>query len=179
MYGIVIIPPQYRYTVTPHTIHTQYIYILTLNLPSQFNTTQPEDLMSWQDFIDKGLLEGGVVREAAIFGIDGGIWAQSAGCNISEDEQRAIVDGLNDPPLREIRVGGRKYRCTMSSLDVILSKLTTSEPSDGRVRGGGGGCIIKKTNQAVIVAEYPSKSSEMDVLAGVEQLGNYFITQGY
>ncbi|KAI6101670.1 profilin [Pisolithus croceorrhizus] len=118
------------------------------------------------DFIDKGLLEGGVVREAAIFGIDGGIWAQSAGCNISEDEQRAIVDGLNDPPLREIRVGGR-------------NKLTTSEPSDGRVRGGGGGCIIKKTNQAVIVAEYPSKSSEMDVLAGVEQLGNYFITQGY
>ncbi|KAI6097497.1 profilin [Pisolithus sp. B1] len=134
--------------------------------------------MSWQDFIDKGLLEGGIVREAAIFGIEGGIWAQSAGCNISEDEQRAIVDGLNDPPLREIRVGGRKYRCTMSSLDVILSKLSIPEPSDGRMRGGGG-CIIKKTNQAVIVAEYPSKSSEIDVLAGVEQLGNYFITQGY
>ncbi|KIK17920.1 hypothetical protein PISMIDRAFT_684698 [Pisolithus microcarpus 441] len=38
--------------------------------------------MSWQDFIDKGLLEGGIVSEAAIFGIEGGIWAQSAGCNV-------------------------------------------------------------------------------------------------
>ncbi|KAI6146230.1 profilin [Pisolithus tinctorius] len=137
--------------------------------------------MSWQDFVDKGLLEGGIIREAAIFGIDGGIWAQSAGCNISEDEQRAIVDGLNDPPLREIRVGGRKYRCTMSSLDVILSKSALVVESDDRSRSGGGvgGCIIKKTNQAVIVAEYPPKSSEMDVLAGVEQLGNYLIRNNY
>ncbi|KAI6016919.1 profilin [Pisolithus microcarpus] len=134
--------------------------------------------MSWQDFIDKGLLEGGIVSEAAIFGIEGGIWAQSAGCNISEDEQRAIVDGLNDPPLREIRVGGRQYRCTMSSLDLILSsKLSTAETES--LTRGVSGCIIKKTNQAVIVAEYPSKSSEMDVLAGVEQLGNYFVTKGY
>ncbi|KAI6124210.1 profilin, partial [Pisolithus croceorrhizus] len=165
----------YRYTVTPDTTHTRYIY-----LPQAYvlPDTSPQNPSDSADFIDKGLLEGGIVREAAIFGIEGGIWAQSAGCNISEDEQRAIVDGLNDPPLREIRVGGRKYRCTMSSLDVILSKLSIPEPSDGRTRGGGG-CIIKKTNQAVIVAEYPSKSSEIDVLAGVEQLGNYFITQGY
>ncbi|KIK11752.1 hypothetical protein PISMIDRAFT_690072 [Pisolithus microcarpus 441] len=97
---------------------------------------------------------------------------------ISEDEQRAIVDGLNDPPLREIRVGGRQYRCTMSSLDLILSsKLSTAETES--LTRGVSGCIIKKTNQAVIVAEYPSKSSEMDVLAGVEQLGNYFVTKGY
>ncbi|KAI6032221.1 profilin [Pisolithus microcarpus] len=134
--------------------------------------------MSWQDFIDKGLLEGGIVSEAAIFGIEGGIWAQSAGCNISEDEQRAIVDGLNDPPLREIRVGDRQYGCTMSSLDLILSsKLSDAEPES--MTRGVGGCIIKKTNRAVIVAEYPPKSSEMDVLAGVEQLGNYFVTKGY
>ncbi|KAI5993459.1 profilin [Pisolithus albus] len=143
--------------------------------------------MSWQEFIDKGLLEGGIVTEAAIFGIEGGIWAQSAGCNISKDEQRAIVDGLNDPPLREIRVGGRQYRCTMSSLDLILSsKLSDAEglesmvPSSSSSRGLiPGGCIIKKTNQAVIVAEYSSESSEMDVLAGVEQLGNYFVMKGY
>ncbi|KAI5993448.1 profilin [Pisolithus albus] len=138
--------------------------------------------MSWQGFIDKGLLEGGIVREAAIFGIEGGIWAQSAGCNISEDEQRAIVDGLNDPPLREIRVGGRQYRCAMSSLDLILgSKLTSAaEGRESTTRGViPGGCIIKKTNRAVIAAEYPSKSSEMDVLTGVEQLGNYFVMKGY
>ncbi|KAI6042736.1 profilin [Pisolithus marmoratus] len=128
--------------------------------------------MSWQDFIDEGLLEGGVVREAAIFGIEGGIWAQSAGCNISEDEQRAIVDGLNDPPLREIRVGARRYRCTMSSLDMILSKSAEADKTRG-------GCIIKKTHQAVIVAEYPPKSSEMDVLAGVDQLGNHLVRNGY
>lgn len=168
------------------------------------------------DFIDKGLLEGGFLREAAILGLEhdpndeegAHVWAQSAGCNvwqaplfifpffaetnlcrnwdalqISGAEHATIVDGLRDPPLREISIGGRKYRCTMSTLDIILGTSRTMEPVRGPSGGGGngrGGCIIRKTNMAVIVAEYgPARSEHAEVLRGVDEFAEYLIQMGY
>ncbi|KAG6330186.1 hypothetical protein ID866_8903 [Astraeus odoratus] len=145
------------------------------------NPIYPLLAMSWQGdfcsihFVDKGLLEGGIIREAAILGLDGGVWAQSAGCNVSHEEQSAIIKGLKDPPLREISIGDRKYRCTMSTLDMIWG---TARCEEGK-GGGRGGCLIKKTNKAVIVAEYPPRSTHGDVMAGVEELGEYLIKKGY
>ncbi|KAL4076438.1 profilin, partial [Scleroderma citrinum] len=118
-------------------------------------------------FVDKGLLEGGFVREAAILGLDDQVWAQSTGCNISRAEHAAIVDGLSDPPLREISVGGRKYRCTMSTLDMVL----------GTCHRRGMYVTIRKMNMAVIVAEY--ESDEEKVLRGVDDLAEYLIRMGY
>lgn len=39
--------------------------------------------MSWQDYIDRQLLASGCVTKAAIAGLDGNIWASSAGFEVS------------------------------------------------------------------------------------------------
>ncbi|KAG9317874.1 profilin [Chiua virens] len=124
--------------------------------------------MSWKDILDVGLLRSGKITQAAIVGQDGEIWAESAGCNMAEEERRAIMDGFGTCPAREILVGGRRYSTTMGCLDMILAK-----------RKDGGGCVVKKTGQSVIVAEYISIADSMTALALVERLAEYLISQGY
>ncbi|KAN0096990.1 Profilin [Tylopilus felleus] len=124
--------------------------------------------MSWQDILDVGLLQSGKISHAAIVGQDGEVWAESAGCNMTEQERSVIMDGFGTYPAREILVGGRKYATTMRCLDMILAK-----------RKDGGGCVVKKTGQSVIIAEYNSTPDVMTPLALVERLGDYLISRGY
>ena len=104
---------------------------------------------------------------------------------ISKVEHAAIVEGLRDPPLREISIGGRKYRCTMSTLDMILgtARSVASDAPKGSGSGGGSGgagCIIRTTNMAVIVAEHgPARSGHDEVLRGVDEFAGYLIRMGY
>jgi len=124
--------------------------------------------MSWQDILDVGLLRSGKITQAAIVGQDGEVWAESAGCNITEAERGAIMQGFETYPAREIFVGGRRYSTTMGCLDVLLAK-----------RKDGGGCVVKKTGQSVIIAEYISTADVMAALSLVERLADYLIPQGY
>jgi profilin len=39
--------------------------------------------MSWQDYVDKQLIGSGRVKEAAICGLDGNVWARSGTFNVS------------------------------------------------------------------------------------------------
>jgi hypothetical protein len=39
--------------------------------------------MSWQDYVDKQLLGSGCIREAAICGLDGNVWARSGTFSVS------------------------------------------------------------------------------------------------
>jgi profilin len=86
---------------------------------------------------------------------------------ITEAERGAIMEGFGTYPAREIFVGGRKYATTMGCLNVLLAK-----------RKDGGGCVVKKTGQSVIIAEYISTADVMVALAVVERLADYLISQG-
>jgi len=125
-------------------------------------------MSTWQDILDVGLLRPGKITQAAIVGQDGEVWAESAGCNMTEQERGAIVQGFGTYPVREIFVGGRQYTTTMGCLDMILAK-----------RKDGGGCVVKKTGQSVIIAEYISTADVMVALALVERLADYLISRGY
>ncbi|KAH0840313.1 hypothetical protein J3R83DRAFT_1324 [Lanmaoa asiatica] len=87
---------------------------------------------------------------------------------MTEAEPSAIMEGFGTYPAREIFVGGRKYSTTMGCLDMLLAK-----------RKDGGGCVVKKTGQSVIIAEYISTGDSMAALALVERLAEYLISQGY
>ncbi|KAG8219056.1 hypothetical protein J3R82DRAFT_4812, partial [Butyriboletus roseoflavus] len=87
---------------------------------------------------------------------------------MTEAERGAVMEGFGTYPTREILVGGRKYLTTMGCLDMILAK-----------RKDGGECVVKKTGQSVIIAEYISTGDTMAALALVERLADYLISQGY
>jgi profilin len=68
--------------------------------------------MSWQQYVDDGLVGTGKVASAAIFGQDTATWAQSAAFpGMNPEQVRALLTGFGDPSgLRAngIRVGGDK-----------------------------------------------------------------------
>merc|ERR1711959_571759 len=73
--------------------------------------------MSWQTYVDDHLMVdlpgGGKLAYAAIYGQDGGCWAQSAGFPaLDADQAKILVTGFSDPgavAASGLRIGDRKY----------------------------------------------------------------------
>ncbi|KAI9569272.1 hypothetical protein HD554DRAFT_2171419 [Boletus coccyginus] len=87
---------------------------------------------------------------------------------MTEAERGAVMEGFGTYPVREFFVGGRKYSTMMGCLDMILAE-----------RKDGGGCVVKKTGQSVMIAEFISTVDVTAPLALVERLADYLISQGY
>ena len=96
--------------------------------------------MSWQSYVDDHLLcslpNGGTLEHAAIYGQDGGVWAQSPEFpHLSPEEVEAINKGLENPrKLAEmgLYIGGIKYlvisseegQCKATILITVVSLFT-------------------------------------------------------
>lgn len=53
--------------------------------------------MSWQEYVDNSLVGSGNVERACIIGLDGGVWATSAGFQLAPAEITAILQGYQHP----------------------------------------------------------------------------------
>lgn len=54
--------------------------------------------MSWQEYVDSGLVGSGKISVAALIGHDNSIWAQSAAFpTVSAQQLAAIFKGFSDP----------------------------------------------------------------------------------
>lgn len=53
--------------------------------------------MSWQEYIDSSLIGSGKIKEAAIIGLDGAIWANSNGFDISSEEANKLLAAYKNP----------------------------------------------------------------------------------
>ncbi|GJE98236.1 profilin [Phanerochaete sordida] len=126
--------------------------------------------MSWQAYVDTNLVGTGKVAQAAILGQQGGVWAQSAGFNLSADEQKAVVGAhANIDTVRAsgIRLNGKKYFTLNADENSIQGKM------------GGDGCIIVKTKQAILVAVYTAPTQQVEANLIVQGLADYLIGVGY
>lgn len=89
---------------------------------------------------------------------------------ITDAERSAIIRGLEERTMVEISVGGRKYKCTMTTLDMLTGEATRD---DGRW-----GCIVARTNTAVVVVEYPPHSRFWEVHEGVRIMADHLVANG-
>jgi profilin len=126
--------------------------------------------MSWQDFVD-GIVDTCRVTEAAIFGLDGNVWARS-GDNfaVNEQEVRALLNGMQDPSqlyTNGFNIAGTRY-VYLSGTDVLVR---------GRKNLDGVHCV--KTNQAVIIATYEHPIKAEQTASVVESFGDYLKYYGY
>ncbi|KAF9647097.1 profilin [Thelephora ganbajun] len=126
--------------------------------------------MSWQSYVDDQLIKTGKVQKAAILGQAGGVWATSTGYNLSPEEQRAVIAGFKD--LATIQASGVRLGS---------QKFFTLSASDRSVYGkkGPDGCILVKTKQAILVAEYVAPIQQPEAVNVVEKLADYLISVGY
>jgi len=126
--------------------------------------------MSWQSYVDDHLLKTGKIQKAAILGQAGGVWATSNGYKLSLEEQKAAANAHKDPGAtqgRGVHLSGQKF-FTLSA--------------DGRSiygKKGADGCVLVKTKQAILVAEYKAPIQQPEAVKVVEGLADYLIGVGY
>ncbi|KAK7469032.1 profilin, required for normal timing of actin polymerization in response to thermal stress [Stygiomarasmius scandens] len=126
--------------------------------------------MSWQSYIDTNLVGSGRINKAAILGLQGGVWAASAGYTLSAEEQKAIVNAFSNPSTvmaSGLKLAGKKFLGLRATEDSIYLKQ------------GGSGAVLRKTKQAVLVGEYEPPTQAGEATPIVENLGDYLVSTGY
>jgi len=121
-------------------------------------------------YVDTNLIGTGKVSKAAILGLAGGVWATSAGFNLSAQEQATIIKAHNDldgTQAHGIRAGGQKYFTLQADERSIYGKKSAD------------GILIVKTKQAVLVAIYEAPLQAPEVTPIVESLADYLISVGF
>jgi len=126
--------------------------------------------MSWQAYVDDNLVGSKKISRAAILGLQGGVWAISPGWSLSPEEQTAAIkacDNREQTQASGIRLAGVKY--------------FTLQATDKQVYGkkAADGCVIVKTNQAVLVAVYAAPIQQTEATIVVEGLGDYLRSVNY
>ncbi|CAG8501659.1 34667_t:CDS:2 [Racocetra persica] len=127
--------------------------------------------MSWQTYIDDSLLGTGKIAQAAIYGLDGTLWASSAGFNPSAEEIKTIIDSFND--VQKIQANG--IRCNG------VKYFFLSHQDDTNIHGkqGADGIIAEKTAQAVIIGTYAEGTAAGVANKVVGDLGDYLRQLNY
>lgn len=131
--------------------------------------------MSWEAYVTDHLMcqlpGGGQLAHSAIWGQDGGIWAQDEGFPpVKPGEIAALVAGFLDPTnlaQNGLWIGGEKYLMVQGEPGKVL-----------RGKKGPGGCTLKKTKTAVVVGIYDEGVPPGECNVIVEGLGDYLLESG-
>jgi len=125
--------------------------------------------MSWQSYVDDHLVATGTVSKAALVGLDGSIWAASAGFGLTTAETKKFISNWASMQATGINVAGVKYM------------FLRGPPMEKKVLGkkGDSGVIIVKSTQAFIVSVYEAPIISEQCGQTTEKLGDYLVSVGY
>ena len=123
--------------------------------------------MSWQAYVDQNLVGTGHITKGAIFGVQGGKWACSAGFNITDAEAAAITQGFSGAGTGSYQVEGQKYMQLAATDSTINGKL------------GKGGFVAEKTGMAVVIGVYQEPQQPGNAAVAVGKLADFLRENGY
>jgi len=124
--------------------------------------------MSWQAYVDQQLIGTGHVKQGALVGLDGSVWAYSAGFNPGDTRKLVSQFANNQSVFSEgVNIGGIKYMGIRADARSIYGKK------------GATGCVCVKTNQCVIVAIYNETIQPGSCTTVVEKLADYLIENNF
>ncbi|KMT03224.1 hypothetical protein BVRB_8g197720 [Beta vulgaris subsp. vulgaris] len=132
--------------------------------------------MSWQTYVDDHLMcnieeTGNHLTSAAIVGLDGSVWAQSAAFpEFKKEEMDGILKEFEEPNTLAptgLFLGGAKYMVIAGEPGAVI-----------RGKKGPGGVCIKKTGQALVFGIYDEPVAPGQCNMVVERLGDYLVEQG-
>jgi len=126
--------------------------------------------MSWQDYVDNHLIGTGKIAQAAIYGIDGSLWATSPGFSAQPAELDAVKQGFQDASSLQangVFINNVKY-FTIYAMD---RSIYGKKDKDG--------IVIVKTTQAILIGTYIDPTQPGEAATIVEKLADYLISLGY
>ncbi|KAH9618966.1 hypothetical protein KSS87_020302 [Heliosperma pusillum] len=131
--------------------------------------------MSWQGYVDDHLMcdvEGHTLTSAAIYGLDGSLWAKSEKFpELKSEEITAVLEDFITPghlAPTGLHLGGSKYMVIQGEPGAVI-----------RGKKGPGGACIKKTGQCVLFGIYDEPMNPGQCNLVVERLGDYLIDNGF
>eukprot|EP00092_Neocalanus_flemingeri_P002366 GFUD01002531.1.p1 GENE.GFUD01002531.1~~GFUD01002531.1.p1 ORF type:complete len:126 (+),score=24.96 GFUD01002531.1:43-420(+) len=125
--------------------------------------------MSWQDYVNTQLV-GKDLKEAAIAGHDGNLWAKSANFNVTPGEIQNLLqnyDCQQNLASTGFLLAGQKYFYLSGDDEVMRGKQ------------GKGGVHVVKTTQALLVGVYEAPMEPSTAATITEKLGDYLKGVGY
>ncbi|CAG8782061.1 2005_t:CDS:2, partial [Cetraspora pellucida] len=127
--------------------------------------------MSWQTFVDTNLLGTGNIHQAAIFGLDGTLWATSGGFNPNAEEVKNIIESFDNTE----KVQGNGIRCNEKKYYFVSGQETDDRKNYISIhcKQGADGIIAEKTIQAVIIGTYTEGTAAGAANKAVGDLGDY------
>ncbi|KAJ1966115.1 profilin, required for normal timing of actin polymerization in response to thermal stress [Dipsacomyces acuminosporus] len=126
--------------------------------------------MSWQPYVDNNLVGSGKITQAAIYGLDGGVWAQSPNFPLTTDEFQKINAGFSDNNsllASGVFIGGTKYMAVQVNDDHIHGKK------------GGEGILCYKTGKTIIVGLYGDSTQPGDANKVIGSVSDYLKGLGF
>ncbi|KAK1766802.1 profilin [Phialemonium atrogriseum] len=131
--------------------------------------------MSWQAYVDSSLVASGHIDKGAIISAAGdSVWASSPDFQIKPEEQKALVDILNNS-------GGAVEKAHSDGVYVTGIRFVVTKIEDRSLYGRQGrtGIVVVKTKQAVLVGYYDEGKVAGNAAQTVEALADYLINAGY
>merc|ERR1711942_439173 len=127
---------------------------------------QQQYKMSWQDYVSTQLIAKNL-KDAAIVGCDGSIWAKSDSLNVTPEEIKALLNNYTNLASSGFHLAGKKYFYLSGDDNVVRGKQ------------GKSGVHVVKTNQAVILGLYDDSMQPAEASTVTETLGDYLKGVGY
>lgn len=128
-----------------------------------------EITMSWQSYVDDHLIGTGHVVQGAICGVDGAIWAASAGFNVSPEEVQKIVAGFEDPS--GLQAGGI-YLCGEKHMFIRSDDRFVAGKKDSN------GIFAWKANTCVVIGTHGENIQGNNCNTCVGNLADYLMNSG-
>ena len=125
--------------------------------------------MSWQSYVDDHLIGTGHVTQGAICGVDGSLWASSAGFDVSGEEVTKIVAGMDDPSALQgggVHLGGTRYMFIRSDDRMVAGKKGTS------------GLFVCKAATCIVVGTHNENIQGGNCNTCVGNLADYLLSNG-
>ncbi|KAI8326400.1 Profilin/allergen [Martensiomyces pterosporus] len=127
-------------------------------------------MSSWQPYVDNNLVGSGKISQAAIYGLDGGVWATSQGFPLTSEDFQKIKAGFDDSSsllAGGIYIAGKKYMAVQVDSDHIHGKK------------GGDGVLCYKTGQTVIIGLYVEGTQPGDANKVIGSVSDYLKSVGF
>ncbi|KAL7592798.1 profilin-2 [Lactuca sativa] len=171
--------PHHHTTPSPSSFLFTSLYLTPISIFQSRNLNQTNVIvvkMSWQTYVDDHLMcdidgSGQHLSSAAITGLDGTVWAQSAKFpQFKPEEMKAICNEFDNAGTLAptgLFLGGAKYMVLQGEAGAVI-----------RGKKGAGGICIKKTGQAMVFGLYDEPVNPGQCNMVVERLGDYLVDQG-
>ncbi|OIR57783.1 MAG: profilin [Amphiamblys sp. WSBS2006] len=126
--------------------------------------------MSWQEYVEETMIGTGTIKSGVIVSHEGDIWACSKDISPTDAELKEIIGAFEDSSTirsNGVHISGVKYFTLKCDQRSIYGKNKAD------------GCICVRTNQTVLIGLYGDGMPAGNAAKTVEELGDYFIEQGY